>query len=164
MEHVRRPFPDPPQTRGECRVTLTFVDSLSETELSNVVSVKLRSPQEVPPMQATNGIQNAMINTNAGAQGGMVVDAANAHRSYLRDERPCEVRPVSKRPSLGVLSSQSSSDGAIDLKRRLPSEADGRDGENAPQSMCSGRTWRFDDRHLPEAAWAMLILNRSLCG
>src|SRR5437762_165354 len=117
MEHVRSLFPIPPQSRGERRVTLKFVESISETELSNVVSVKLRSPQEVPPMQATNGIQNAIINTNAGAQGGMVVDAANAHRSYLRDERPCEVRPVSKRPYFGVLSSQSSSDGAIDLKR-----------------------------------------------
>lgn len=109
-------------------------------------------------MQAINGIQNAMINTNAGAQGGMVVDAANAHRSYLRQERLCD--PVSKRPD-GVFSSTSTPDGTSDLKQRL--QATGSDSGNTP-ALCSSRTWRFDNRHLPGAAWAMLVLNRSMCG
>ena len=115
-------------------------------------------------MQAINGIQNAMINTNAGAQGGMVVDAANAHRSYLRDVRPCVVRPVSMHPSLGEFSSPSSSDGASDLKQKSQSGTHGIVDGNTPRTMCSGRTWRSDSRHLPEAVWAMLVLNRSLCG
>jgi hypothetical protein len=113
-------------------------------------------------MQSINGIQNVTINTNA--QGGMVVDAACAHRPYLRDERPCEVRPASKRPPFGVLSSQSNSDGAIDLKRGLPCDAGGMESGNAPQTLRSGRTWRLDNRHLPEVAWAMMVLSRSLCG
>lgn len=122
-------------------------------------------------MQAFNGIQNAMINTNAGAQGGMVVDACSAHRPYLRDERHCpsderpsEVRPVSKHPSLRVSCSQPQPGGAIDLKRGLPIDADGMEGRNDLPTMCSGRTWRVDNRHLPEVAWAMLVLSRSLCG
>ncbi len=109
-------------------------------------------------MQAINGIQNAMINTNTGTQSGMVVDAANAHRSYLRDERP-----VSMRPDFGASRSQSSSGSAADLKQRLH-DTNGIENGNDPQTMCSGRPWRFDNRHLPGAAWAMLVLSRSLCG
>lgn len=38
----------PPQTQSEYCVTLKLVDSFSETEFVEVVSRKLRSPQEVP--------------------------------------------------------------------------------------------------------------------
>jgi len=110
-------------------------------------------------MQAINGIQNAMINTNAGAQSGMVVDAANAHRSYLRHERPCEVRPVSKQSLSGDAHFDAQGSGAP--KQELP--PNGTSG-TCPQTMRRGRTWRFDSRQLPEAAWAMLVLNRSMCG
>lgn len=114
-------------------------------------------------MQAINGIQNAMINTNTGTQSGMVVESANAHRTYLPNGRPCEVRPVSMQPDLGVSRSESFTDGAVDLKQRLQ-DTNGIDSGNGPQTMCSGRQWRIDNRHLPEAAWAMLVLSRSLCG
>lgn len=116
-------------------------------------------------MQATNAIQNAMINTTTGAQVGMVVDAANAHRSYLRIEFPSGARPDSKRPHFGVSDAHSPSDVAIDLKQRLPLNA-GRTSENGPRATChdSGSSWRFDNRQLPGAAWAMLVLSRSLCG
>ncbi|MBS0206610.1 MAG: hypothetical protein JSS49_27345 [Planctomycetes bacterium] len=110
-------------------------------------------------MQAINGIQNAMINTNAGAQGGMVVDAACAHRTYFREEHP-----VSMRPNSGVFRSLSKPGSAIDLKPRLQLETTGLGSGDDPQTTRSGRTWRLDNRHLPEAAWAMLVLNRSLCG
>jgi len=106
-------------------------------------------------MQAINGIQNAMINTNT-VENGMVVDAANAHRTYLPYER---LRPVSKRPHFGVFGSQSLTD-----KRDLKQSPSGQDSGNDLQSMCSGRKRRIDSRHLPGAAWAMLVLNRSLCG
>jgi len=106
-------------------------------------------------MQAINGIQIAMINNNAAAQGRMVVDAASAHRTYLHDERP-----VSKRPRTGVFGSDPLFDVVGDSKRCWQSESAG----TGPQTMCSSRTWRFDSRHLPGEAWAMLVLNRSLCG
>ena len=110
-------------------------------------------------MQAINGIQNAMINTNAGAQGGMVVDAASAHRTYLREERP-----VSMRPHFGVFGSQSKTAGTVDSKQRTTPDATGLGCGDDPQTTRSGSSWRLDNRHLPEAAWAMLVLNRTLCG
>lgn len=107
-------------------------------------------------MQAINGIQVAMINTNANVQVGMVVDAANAHRSY----RPSELRPVSMRPDFEGTTSDSTC--TEDLKQGLFG-CTGTEG-SIPSTMCHGRTWRLDNRHLPEAAWAMLVLNRTLCG
>jgi len=115
-------------------------------------------------MQAIHAIQNAMITTTTGAQAGMVVDAANAHRTYLRFERG--VRPVSKRPHFGVSSSLSMPGGPIDLKQSIPSAIAGPDNGNDPGTTCHdhGNTWRFYNRQLPGAAWAMLVLSRSLCG
>lgn len=113
-------------------------------------------------MQAINGIQNAMINTNAGANAALVVDAANAHRTYLRDERTCD--PVPMRPDFGVMCSMSNSTSTSDLKQRSETGTNGTDVGNGPGTLCTCKTWRFDNRHLPGAAWAMLVLNRSLCG
>lgn len=108
-------------------------------------------------MQAINGIQVAMINTNANAQVvGLVVDAANAHRSY----RPSEFRPVSLRPDFEGTTPDTTCTG--DLKRLLGTT--GTSGGKSSSTMCHGRTWRLDSRHLPGAAWAMLVLNRSMCG
>ncbi|MDB5341702.1 MAG: hypothetical protein JWP89_79 [Schlesneria sp.] len=107
-------------------------------------------------MQAINGIQVAMINTNANVQVGMVVDAANAHRSY----RPSELRPVSLRPDFEGTTTDSTC--PSDLKQGLLGATG--PGGSIPSTMCHGRTWRLDSRHLPETAWAMLVLNRSLCG
>jgi hypothetical protein len=107
-------------------------------------------------MQAINGIQVAMINTNANVQVGMVVDAANAHRSY----RPSELRPVSLRPDFEGTTTDSTC--PSDLKQGLLGATG--TGGSIPSTMCYGRTWRLDSRHLPETAWAMLVLNRSLCG
>jgi len=112
-------------------------------------------------MQAMNAIQNAMINTTTAAQAGMVATATNAHRSYLRLERG--VRPDSKRPHFGVIGSHPLSD-MSDSKPGLPitDETGGTD----PQTVCcdQGSSWRSDSRQLPGAAWAMLVLSRSLCG
>lgn len=110
-------------------------------------------------MQAINGIQNAMINTNAAAQGRMVVDAASAHRTYRHDERP-----VSKRPFPGVFVSKPSSDVASDSDCCWQPDIAVTGSETGTQTIGSSRTWRLNNRHLPEAAWAMLVLNRSLCG
>lgn len=107
-------------------------------------------------MQAINGIQNTNINTVAANLNGMVVDASSAHRTYLL-EPSCEMRPVSKRPCLTPCSPFTSD---ADRKQAVD---DGLDGENDRQAMRSLR-WRFDHRHLPGAAWAMLVLNRTLCG
>lgn len=109
-------------------------------------------------MQAINGIQIATINTNAGMNIGMVADAANAHRSYLLTERPDFLRPEPR-----VVSSPSVSDPVVDLKQRSQQDV-GTDSGTAAGSMCSNRIWRFDNRHLPGAAWAMLVLNPALCG
>lgn len=111
-------------------------------------------------MQAFNGIQNATINTIAGFQAGLVADAANAHRSYLRPER-CEVRPVSKHPDVwsSSLVLRHGSDGL----KQVPDQVDADRGTGSG-TMPGGRTWRIDNRQLPATAWAMLVLNRSMCG
>jgi len=115
-------------------------------------------------MQAFNAIQNATINTIAGFQAGLVVDVANVHRSYLRPERSCEVRPVSKHPEVRV-SSQFQLDGTGDLKQgRLLMDAAQGDCGTRSRTTPTGRTWRIDNRHLPASAWAMLVLSRSMCG
>lgn len=113
-------------------------------------------------MQAITAIQNAMINTTTGAQVGMVASATNAHRSYLRLERG--VRPDSKRPHFGVSGSQDLSDDLFDPKQDQPGTEV--TGGNDPKTTCcnSGSSWRCENRQLPGAAWAMLVLSRSLCG
>jgi hypothetical protein len=106
-------------------------------------------------MQANSNIQNAIINTNAAAQAALVAGAMNVHRTYLRDQRPVSKRPVGVSPF-----SEPGCTG--DLKQE--SLSTGSETGTGPQSRYSGPTWRLDTRHLPEAAWAMLVLNRSMCG
>ena len=117
-------------------------------------------------MQAHTGIQNATTNANAAILAGQSVDAATAHRMYLRSQCFSEALPVSKRPRLGVVSSTFSKCGIDDRHRgRLSSDAvHEKPKADLETPTLHNRTWRLDDRHLPETAWAMLILNRSMCG
>lgn len=112
-------------------------------------------------MQAINGIQNANLNTNTAAQAGLVVDAANAHRM----ERSYVELPVSMHSHFGA-----------DPASTVPVEVTGKPVDTGKPGTTDGqgtcrwtssrrdRTWRLDQRQLPEAAWAMLVLSRSLCG
>ena len=53
-------------------------------------------------MTNSQGMKNSMINASASFAAGLVVDAANAHRSYLPGvERPCVSDRVVLRPDLG---------------------------------------------------------------
>ncbi len=118
-------------------------------------------------MQAINAIQNSMINANARMQSGLVVDAANGHRAYLPSfTRSREAGPVVKRPDLGSTCSQFSPLGSSDSKQSpLRRESTGQEHGTATHGLRGGRTWRLDARHqLPDAAWAMLVLNRSISG
>ena len=117
-------------------------------------------------MQTHTSIQNATTNANAAILAGQGAGMANAHRTYLRKQSSCEAGPDSKRPRLRVVSSTFSSCGTDDpLRGRSLSEAGAEDRGTAPETLAPhGRTWRLDDRHLPETAWAMLILNRAMCG
>lgn len=118
-------------------------------------------------MQAIHSIQNAMINANARIQSGMVVDAANAHRSYLPSFPSSRVAgPVVKRPNLGSTCSQFSPLDSSDSKQsQMRRESTGQERGTETHGLRGGRTWRLDARHqLPDTAWAMLVLNRSISG
>lgn len=115
-------------------------------------------------MQAFNSIQNATINAIAGSQAGLVAGASNVHRSYLRPERACEVRPVSKYPDVMVCP-PNLTNGLEGLKQdHLISKPVHVDCGVGSGHSPTGRTWRIDSRHLPDTAWAMLVLSRSMCG
>lgn len=118
-------------------------------------------------MQNTHGNSNSMINTNASFQAGLVVDAANAHRSYLPGvERPCEADRVVLRPDQGSTCFTSQSRDMADSKQSLMRrEARGRG--RGTETLCSRLEgcWRLDASHqLPTPAWAMLVLSRSISG
>ena len=117
-------------------------------------------------MHAPNRIQNATTNANAAIPAAHGVDGAYAHRSCVRGKSSCEVRPVSMCPSLGAIGSTFSYCGSADLKQgQMPADAVQREIGTHPESTSRhGRKWRLDDRHLPETAWAILVLNRALCG
>ena len=118
-------------------------------------------------MQAINAIQNSMINANARVQSGMVVDAANGHRTYLPSfTRSRECGPVVKRPELGSTCSQLLPLDSSDSKQdRLCRESTGQEHGTETHGLRDGRTWRLDARHqLPNTAWAMLVLNRAMRG
>lgn len=104
-------------------------------------------------MQTANRIQNAMINANAGIQGAMVVDSANAHRAY-HSFKPCV--PVSKCP--GQLPGSSSK--RITRSRTRVNLSMDRTGQLT--SGPSGDMWRLDSHHeqMPQMGWAMSVLNR----
>lgn len=115
-------------------------------------------------MQAIHSIQNAMINASAGIQAALVVDAANAHRTYLPSFTSSRVvAPVVQRPKLGSPCSKPSPSGLSDSKQSLMRrEGTGQERGGSPRPR---RTWRLDASHqLPGTAWAMLVLNRSMCG
>lgn len=118
-------------------------------------------------MQVINGIQNAIVNANTVIQNGMVVDAANAHRSYLPGfRRLCEAGLAVKRPKLGFTCSKSLLPDSKGSTQSLLSSGNCEHEHGAEfRGTRHCRTWRLDSRHqLPGAAWAMLVLNRSMCG
>lgn len=109
-------------------------------------------------MQAINRIQNALINANAGIQGALVVDSANAHRAYPSFE-PCVSVPVMKcsgRPAVGSTKQITRS------LERLSLQVD----RTSPlTSGPSGDMWRLDSHdQMPPAGWATLVLNRAMRG
>ena len=118
-------------------------------------------------MPAINAIQNSMINVSARVQSGMVVDAANGHRTYLPSfTRSRDCSPVVKRPDLGSACSPLLPLDPSDSKQdRLCRESTGREHGTETHGLRDGRTWRLDARHqLPHTAWAMLVLNRAMRG
>lgn len=110
-------------------------------------------------MQAINRIQDAMINANADMQGAMVVVSANAHRAY-RSYEPCFTRPVSKCP--GTTSFLKLSTPERLLKRSEPTLTEVGAGTDGP----TGRRWRLGSHHhqMPAMVWAMMVVNRQVCG
>ncbi len=118
-------------------------------------------------MQNTHGIQNSMINANASFQAGLVVDATNAHRSYFPGvERPCEADRVVLHPDQGSTCSTSPSRDVADSKQSLI-RREARERGRGTETLCSrlDGSWRLDASHqLPTAAWAMLVLSRSISG
>ena len=128
-------------------------------------------------MRNSQGIQNSMINAHASFAAGQVVDAANAHRSYLPGvERPCVSERVVLRPDLGSQSTTNQPCSTLptceanDSKQSLMSR-ETRNREQKPgrvtETLCSrlGGCWRSDASHqLPTPAWAMLVLSRSISG
>ena len=122
-------------------------------------------------MQNTHGIQNSMINTNASFAAGLVVDAANAHRSYLPGvERHCEAERVVLRPDRGSPCSTFQPGDSTDSKQSQMRHETGGRGRGLGQGTetLSSRLdscWRLDASHqLPTPAWAMLVLSRSIRG
>ena len=119
-------------------------------------------------MQAIHSIQNAMINANARIQSGMVVDAANGHRGYHSNLiRSRGVSPVVQRPDLAGSTCFPSlpSDPSDSKQSQMRRESTGQERGTETHGLRGGRTWRLDARHqLPDTAWAMLVLNRSISG
>ncbi len=123
------------------------------------------------------GMQNSMINAKASFAAGQVVDAANAHRSYLPGvERHCVADRVVLRPDLEASCSQFQScstfplgDSADSKQSQMRRETQGRGRrlgrETEALSSRFGSCWRLDASHqLPTPAWAMLVLSRSISG
>lgn len=110
-------------------------------------------------MQAINRIQIATINANAGFQGALVVDGANAHRAYPSFS-PCDSSPVSKCPGLMP---RSSSTTIKRLQRRLGLELLERG--HLTNGPTSGK-WRLErhHNHMPATVWATLVLNPTARG
>jgi len=111
-------------------------------------------------MQAINRIQNAMINANAGIQGGLVVDSANAHRAYP-SFKPCDTTPVSKCP--GKRSSSSMSQARMRSPGRMSLALTER-GQLTTGPV--GTSWRLD-RHqhvIPTTTRVTVVVNRHTGG
>lgn len=111
-------------------------------------------------MQAINRIQNAVINANAGIQGALVVDSANAHRAYPSFV-PCEKHRVSKRSvgSTGLSKMQTRGRSLERLSLQLSETC-------LPGTEPAPGMWRLDRTHdrMPATAWATIVVNRALCG
>ena len=123
------------------------------------------------------GMQNSMINAKASFAAGQVVDAANAHRSYLPGvERPCVADRVVLRPDLGSPCSKPQSCSTLkpsdtadskqsQMRRETQDRGRGRGRESEALRSRFGSCWRLDACHqLPTPAWAMLVLSRSISG
>jgi len=91
-------------------------------------------------MQAINRIQYATINANAGIQGALVFDSANAHRAY-HSFKPCGTNPVSKCPGKGPMSSMSQTRMRSLGRMRLELKELGR-----LTSSPAGSIWQLDRR------------------
>ena len=128
-------------------------------------------------MTNSQGMKNSMINASTSFAAGLVVDAANAHRSYLPGvERPCVADRVVLRPDLGSPCSTSQpgstlrpSDSAdskqSQMRRETQERGRGRGRESETLSSRFESCWRLDSCHqLPTPAWAMLVLSRSISG
>lgn len=126
-------------------------------------------------MTNSQGMKNSMINASTSFTAGLVVDAANAHRSYLPGvERPCVADRVVLRPDLGspcstsqpsstLRSSDSADSKQSQMRRETQERGRGREHETL-RSRFEG-CWRLDASHqLPTPAWAMLVLSRSISG
>ena len=111
-------------------------------------------------MQAINRIQNAMINANAGIQGALVVDSANAHRAYP-SFKPCDTSPVSKcpvtRPSSLTSRTRMSSQERLGLALKETGHL-----TNGP----AGSMWRLESplHQMPATVWVTFVLNRQMRG
>jgi hypothetical protein len=110
-------------------------------------------------MQTINRIQNALINANAGIQGAMVVDSANAHRAYPSFE-PCVPAPVSKCSGKPWVTSTKQITRSLE-RLSLPV-----DRTSQLTSGSTGDMWRLHSLHdqMPPAGWATLVLNRVMRG
>ena len=128
-------------------------------------------------MTNSQGMKNSMINASTSFAAGLVVDAANAHRSYLPGfECPCVADRVVLRPDLGSpcskpqsCSTLKPSDTADSKQSQMRRETQGRGRrlgrETEALSSRFGSCWRLDACHqLPTPAWAMLVLSRSISG
>jgi len=105
-------------------------------------------------MQAINGIQNAIINAQAGFMTGAVVDSENAHRAYTFHQ-PCGLKPVSQ--CSGSLSMSLRDKMIKRMQKRLSLVSEERQLTNG---LRPGK-WRKDLRHdqMPAMVWATFVLS-----
>ncbi len=128
-------------------------------------------------MTNSQGMKNSMINASTSFAAGLVVDAANAHRSYLPGvERPCVADRIVLRPDLGspctkpqpcstLTPSDTADSKQSQMRRETQERGRGRGREHETLRSRFEGCWRLDASHqLPTPAWAMLVLSRSISG
>jgi hypothetical protein len=116
-------------------------------------------------MQATNRIQNAMINANAGFQAGMVVDSGNAHRVYLTN-LPCDTKPVSKCSRQMSMALRRKVMSRLSTRLPLKREEQGRLAITPVTERVISGQWRHSHSHfqMPATVWATFVLNPATSG